>query len=312
MDRFWFHISFALLALASAETFVNAADQGDGSNLPGIVTFQDKRIRESSGLARSYRNANAVWTHNDSGDSARLFLVDLGSGETRLTCQLEGVRARDWEDMASYERDGRAMLVIGDVGSNRNDKRPRLLHFIDEPVAGAERETGIRGAPVWSTVSFQFEDGFPDCEALAVDGAAGVVWLASKVRSGACGVYRLALPDRAGPTQQTASRVASMELPMVTAMDLREDGLGMLFLTYIAIWEFRLPEGRAWPDLLTERPDVILFTPLGKQVEAICYSAQEKEFHISAEGRGARIWTRKLPRMTSARKSVGGDLSAAQ
>ncbi len=302
MERLRFHILVALLVLTPAAAFVNAAEQGGAPGAPGSTVFQDRRIRESSGLARSIRNAGGVWTHNDSGGSASLFLVDLKSGQTRLVCKLEGIRATDWEDMAAYQRAGRAMLVVGDVGSNRNDKRPRLLHFIDEPLAGKTPEKDVRETPVWATLEFQFEDGFPDCEALAVDGEAGAVWLTSKVRSGACGVYRLDVPERAGRSMQTATRVARVELPMVTAMDLRADGRRMLLLTYVAVWEFRLPEGRTWPGLLPERPDVILFAPLGKQVEAICYSTRENEFHISAEGRGARIWTRKLPKETPARK----------
>lgn len=306
MKGFRFHGLLALAALLGEAVLANAAEPVDGGVAPGRIAFKDKRIRESSGLARSIRNEDAIWTHNDSGGGARLFLVDLKSGATRFACSLSGIRAKDWEDMASYERDGRAMLVVGDVGSNRNDKRPRLLHFIDEPLAGAAPDTAVRETPVWATLEFQFEDGFPDCEALAVDGATGVVWLTGKVRSGACGVYRLDLPERAGRSGQTAMRVAQIELPMVTAMDLRADGRRMLLLTYVAIWEFRLPEGRTWPGLLSERPDVILFAPLGRQVEGICYSAKENEFHLSAEGRGAWLWTRKLPAEAPSRKGKGG------
>ncbi len=306
MKGFRFHGLLALAALLGAAVLADAAEPVDGAGAPGRIAFRDKRIRESSGLARSIRNEDAIWTHNDSGGGARLFLVDLKSGATRLVCSLAGLRARDWEDMAAYERDDRAMLVVGDVGSNRNDRRPRLLHFIDEPLAGATRENEVRETPVWATLEFQFEDGFPDCEALAVDDAMGTVWLASKVRSGACGVYRLDLPERAGRSSQTATRVAQLELPMITAMDLRADGRRMLLLTYVAIWEFRLPEGRTWPGLLPERPDVILFAPLGRQVEAICYSDKENEFHLSAEGRGASLWTRKLPLETPSRKGKGG------
>ena len=306
MDRPRCHIPCALIAALLWTVSATAAEQGDVIVTPGNVTLRDKRIRESSGLARSIRTPGAVWTHNDSGDSARLFLVDLKTGATRLVCALDGIRARDWEDMASFERQDRAMLVVGDVGSNRNDKRPRALHFIDEPMAGMATGEEHRKSPVWATLEFQFEDGFPDCEALAVDGGSGTVWLTSKVRSGACGVYRLALPEAAGLSKQKALRVTSIDLPMVTGMDMREDGRRMLFLTYVAVWEFRLPEGRAWSGFLSERPDVILFPPLGKQVEAICYSGEEDRFHISAEGRGARLWTRKLPKDTAPRKGHGG------
>lgn len=302
MHRLCLQILLALFALALWPGAANAAEQDGVSGGYGNIVFKDKRIRESSGLARSIRNTDAIWTHNDSGDSARLFLVDLKTGATRLVRRLEGIRARDWEDMASYERAGRAMLVVGDVGSNRNDKRPRLLHFIDEPLAGATPDAEQRDIPVWATVEFQFEDGFPDCEALAVHGRDGAVWLTSKVMSGGCGIYRLDLPERSGVSKKTAKRMATIELPMVTGMDLREDGRRLLLLTYAAVWEFRRPEGGVWLAVLSGRPDVILFAPLGKQVEAICYSTLENRFHISAEGRGATVWDRKLPKETAAGK----------
>jgi len=296
MDRRWFQLGCVLVALVFLGNVPNTAAQEEDEKLPARIAFQDERIRESSGLARSFRNPDAVWTHNDSGDSARLYLVGLKHGATRMTCELEGTRAKDWEDMASYERDERAMLVVGDVGSNRNDKRPRLLHFMDEPLIDPDPGKETRKLPVWATLEFQFEDGFPDCEALAVDGLAGEVWLTSKVRSGSCGVYRLELPVRAGSSEQIARRMATMKLPMVTAMDMSQDGRRMLFLTYTSVWEFRLPGAGAWAGHLKGRPDVILFSPIGKQVEAICYSRMERQFHISAEGRGATVWTRKLPK----------------
>ena len=58
-------------------------------------TFQDPRITESSGLAASSRSG-IVFTHNDSGDSARFFAVD-DAGRTRTTYALPDVQARDWE-----------------------------------------------------------------------------------------------------------------------------------------------------------------------------------------------------------------------
>jgi hypothetical protein len=40
-----------------------------------------------------------LWTHNDSGDSARLFLISQ-TGDTKAVVTLNGATARDWEDMA--------------------------------------------------------------------------------------------------------------------------------------------------------------------------------------------------------------------
>src|SRR5438128_610579 len=44
--------------------------------------FTDPRIGESSGLASASFSDTALWTHNDSGDTGRFFLVDTPSCRT--------------------------------------------------------------------------------------------------------------------------------------------------------------------------------------------------------------------------------------
>ena len=59
-----------------------------------------------------------LWTHNDSGDRPRLYALDL-TGKHLGTCDVEGAGAVDWEDMASFQRDGTSYLLIADVGDNQ-------------------------------------------------------------------------------------------------------------------------------------------------------------------------------------------------
>lgn len=61
------------------------------------TTIAEPAIIESSGLAFSFRDPNCVWTHNDSGDTARLFCLDSTNGQPTGSCELVGVRAIDWE-----------------------------------------------------------------------------------------------------------------------------------------------------------------------------------------------------------------------
>ena len=46
-----------------------------------------------------------LWTHNDSGDGGRLYLIDE-TGATRGSWVVPEATAFDWEDMASFEVDG--------------------------------------------------------------------------------------------------------------------------------------------------------------------------------------------------------------
>src|SRR4051794_20300739 len=75
-----------------------------------LCHLQDSRITESSGLAVG---PGVLWTHNDSGDSARFFALDRRC-RTLATYTLPGVQATDWEDMAR----GGGYLWLGDIGDN--------------------------------------------------------------------------------------------------------------------------------------------------------------------------------------------------
>ncbi len=73
------------------------------------MILQDESIAESSGLARCKHHPDWFWTHNDSGDEARVFLVD-SEGKTRAIYRLPGAGAIDWEDMTSFEKDGHSIF----------------------------------------------------------------------------------------------------------------------------------------------------------------------------------------------------------
>src|ERR1043165_2906382 len=56
-------------------------------------------INESSGLAISRRIQNRAYTHNDSGDTGRFFVIDLDGRNTR-TVEIAGFMPVDAEDIA--------------------------------------------------------------------------------------------------------------------------------------------------------------------------------------------------------------------
>ncbi|VAX19112.1 hypothetical protein MNBD_IGNAVI01-2275, partial [hydrothermal vent metagenome] len=63
----------------------------------GII--ESNEINEASGIAASRKNPGLFWTHNDSGDNARLFAFD-SLGRHRGEFLLAGIQNRDWEDIA--------------------------------------------------------------------------------------------------------------------------------------------------------------------------------------------------------------------
>src|SRR5687768_666059 len=90
--RRWLIAVTLVLALLPASAATAAVD-------PELCRFADDRITESSGAVTSSVSDGWFFTHNDSGDEARFFVVDRRC-RTLATHTMPGVDSNDWEDMA--------------------------------------------------------------------------------------------------------------------------------------------------------------------------------------------------------------------
>ena len=79
--------------------------------------LEDERIREASGLARSGRQTDLLWVHNDRGNKPRVFAIGT-DGAQRGDFRLQDVDNNDWEDLASFLVDDVPYLMIAEVGDN--------------------------------------------------------------------------------------------------------------------------------------------------------------------------------------------------
>ncbi|WP_146909188.1 hypothetical protein [Arenimonas daejeonensis] len=162
-----YRLSLFLLLLLPA--FAHGARWGE-PEIAGLVT--DPAMDEISGMAASRTHPGDFWVINDSGNSAELQLMD-GSGQHRGSVAA-GVANIDWEDLASFELDGKPYLLIADTGDNGGLRRDLVLHVLEEP---SDLATPAKLA--WS-LRFRWPDGPRDCEAVAVDPKRGEVLLLSK------------------------------------------------------------------------------------------------------------------------------------
>lgn len=84
-------------------------------------------LSENSGMLIS--NANRIWLHNDSGDSAKLYLLDT-LGTILRTILVQNVTPTDWEDIT---RDNQGNVYIGDFGNNLNSRQNLSIYKIPNP-----------------------------------------------------------------------------------------------------------------------------------------------------------------------------------
>ncbi|HUG67824.1 MAG TPA: hypothetical protein VMM76_08730 [Pirellulaceae bacterium] len=246
-----------------------------------LATLANADILESSGLAVSLETPHLFWTHNDSGDGPRLFAFDE-SGRDLGVVSLEGVTAIDWEDMASFWRGGRGWLLVADVGDNARRRETCQLHLLPEPALNRPTAT------VHTTITFRYESGPRDCEAVGVDGRSNVVLLASKsiLR---CEVFSLPLLPAPSDEVLVAEPIANISVPLATALDVSPDGTRAIVLTYADAYEFQRGEGESWSDAFQRQPQVIKM-PLRRQGESICYAADSRSLFLTSERQPTPLW----------------------
>ena len=187
-------------------------------------------LTEASGLAESAINPGVYWTHNDSGDRARLFAIDAATGALRATFELPGVTATDWEDLAiAPDADGNDAFYIADIGDNGAARSSVKIYRAVEPVlpaAGGPAVTINAGAV--SSQRLTYPGGPRDAESLAV-GSDGAVTIISK-REAKVGVYRLADPQFIGGSAQLDS-IGQLPLTWVVGASASPDGSFVLIKT---------------------------------------------------------------------------------
>ena len=243
-----------------------------------LANLADQAVVESSGLAASRRHPDRYWTHNDSGDAARLFCFDR-AGASCGTWPVTGAEARDWEDMAAGPGpEGDPTLFVGDIGDNGRARAGVTVHLVAEPEAtSAPRPLAAR------SVRLTYPDGAHDAEALLVHPATGDLYVVTKEVTGRAGVYKAAAPLPLGGEARLVL-VADVAVPgPVTGGDIAPDGTRVALCTYLEAVELTVPPGAAFDAVWGQAPAFIAL-PFRRQGEAIAYRLDGAALLTTSEG----------------------------
>lgn len=266
-----------------------------------VCVLDDWDISESSGLAVSLRYPGCIWTHNDSGDTSRLFLVDK-TGKTRAVITVLQ-EATDWEDMCCFEFEGRTWLLIGDTGDNsatRGASRPHCsLLLLPEPeikLQPAGQAPVQLSRPVHYHYQFRYSEGRPDCESLAVDVENRQALLLTKGAPGSAGLFRLPLPFERSRSVGQASLLCEVPIPWATGMDISTSGKRLAIVNPISGVLFERQPDQTWCDAVRQQGSVITL-PLRRQGETVCFET-EQTLLVGSEGRWQKLWRIHLAEKT--------------
>jgi len=221
----WKTSVFSIVALVAALSFSCYSAARTIEFLPGrqVGTVQTTLIAEASGIVASRKNPPVLWVHNDSGDSPRIYAINL-KGELLGMYTVEKSRCRDWEDIAigPGPDSQQQYLYIGDIGDNKA-RYPSVTVYravepeVDPNLALVEAKIGPA-----DSIELVYPDGPKDAETLMVDPLNGDIYIIAK-RQLSCRVYRAAYPQ--STTRPTVmDLVATLPLGFAVAGDISSDG----------------------------------------------------------------------------------------
>jgi hypothetical protein len=261
------------------------------------LTLQSEELNESSGVAVV---GDQIWSHNDSGDSPRLFIFDR-SGSPLGQVRVAGARAVDWEDMCAFTRDNRRFVAVGDVGDNAAGRSSVQIYVVEVPSELRAATTSIdpktTTLPLTAVLQVTYPDGAANCEALAYDPLTQAFVLATKELT-RCRLFSVPVGSLTGKQAVEAKQIGRLVLPLVTGGDISPDGRQLVLSTYgpACLLTRRSEPGRE-QEWLTEGDEAVKMVALPgrKQGESICFSPDARQLFLTSEFLPAPLFSVPLP-----------------
>ncbi len=268
---------FTLLACTeqertSQELFFHGAFQGELVN---------DDIREASGLEASTTNPGLLWTHNDSGDEARIFLIHE-DGRNAKTFYLKNTDNRDWEDIAvgPGPEEGKSYIYLAEIGDNNAVYEYKYIYRFEEPQLSDPKEIGET-----DIIRFQYPDGNRDAECLMIDPATRDLYIVSK-REAKVHVYVARYPQPTGETL-IPEKLGTLPFHKIIAGDISSDGSEIIMKTYDEVLYWKRKEEESIMQALSG-PAVKIPYEREPQGEAIAWKADGTGFYTLSEEPGEK------------------------
>jgi hypothetical protein len=253
-----------------------------------LCKLANNKVTESSGLACSRNAPGVFWTHNDSGDAPRVYAFNT-EGKDLGACLVTGIRARDWEDMASFKIQGQSFLLLGDVGDNDKKNDVHELYLVREPPIDARRGVAVQQMPVLSVIRYRYEDGRHNCESVGVDPATRTILFVPKDGGQKCGAYAIPFPKQPSPDPVVARKIATLNIPTATGMDVSANGRRAVVVTYGDAYEYKRGADEDWAAAFARQPRKLPM-PQRAQGESICYGPDGTTLYLTSEKAPTPLW----------------------
>jgi hypothetical protein len=271
-------IAFVAVSCEGQRKGKPTGDFFSSGTIAGIL--DNSNIDEASGLAASHTNPGMLWTHNDSGDKARIFLID-SLGRHRMTVSLDGIANRDWEDIAvgPGPDSTKTYVYVGDIGDNYSRHEHKYIYRIEEPhLTKGKKKLTLTAV---HSIRFSLPDGPRDTEALMIDPGTRDLYIFSK-REAAVNLYRLPFPQSTTEVMVAEQVLSALPFTRIVAADWSADGREILVKSYRDVYYWRRVNQETIVELL-QTPPVLLPYKTEPQGESIAFDRLGKGYYTVSE-----------------------------
>lgn len=269
---------FAVIAVISCQKRSSSNDPSTFSS--GVATGEMPDVlEEASGLVASIRNPGYLWTHNDSGHPADVYLMDTLC-HIVLTCHLDGLKNRDWEDISIgiSPGDDKPYLYVADIGDNKAQYDLKFIYRFEEPLKDTLQDISIGQI---ETLALQLPDGKRDAEAMAFDPMTGDLWLFSK-REEQVRTYQILRTKWVSGDTLRPEKIGTIPFNNVVAADFSHTGKGLLLKTYDQVAFWRRAENESVKELLKRQPELLPYES-EPQGESVAWSIHDNGYFTVSE-----------------------------
>jgi hypothetical protein len=268
-----------------------------------VARLLEPQLDEISGIVESANQPGTFFVHNDSGDSPRIFAIDL-HGRVLAELQLPTVPIFvDAEEIAAAAGpDGRRYLYLGDTGNNFASmglgipRRKAVLYKLAEPQLPRDARALQRSITDVTPIVFTFPDGARDVEAFFVDPRGGDLYLITKESDGESQLLSASATQllNGGGKLREAGQLQFGKPPLTgskqpTAASISSDGARILLRTYSSIFLFERGSDESVPTALARAPRS-LPAPPEAQGESITFADEGRAYVTISEGDRPKVY----------------------
>jgi hypothetical protein len=236
-----------------------------------------QQLYEASGLVESFTNPGHLWTINDSGNPAEVFLID-SLAKTKIVCTLKDATNRDWEDIAigPGPDPAKKYLYVAEIGDNNAVYDYKYIYRFEEP---SLKDGEVQIIAKAEKITVVLPDGKRDTETLMIDPSTNDLYIVSK-REENVNMYLAKYPF-ANDTLRP-QKVLTLPFNKIVAGSISLDGQEVLLKNYDKIFYWKREGEKTLIELLARKAKEIPYDR-EPQGEAICWTNDASGFYTLSE-----------------------------